>query len=54
MNMLLIFVIGCIVLIAGYILYGGWLAKTWGVDNSRPTPAHELEDGVDYLPAKAP
>ena len=54
MNMLLIFVIGCAVLIAGYILYGGWLAKTWGVDNSRPTPAHELEDGMDYVPAKAP
>ena len=54
MNMLLIFLIGCAVLIAGYVLYGGWLAKTWGVDNSRPTPAHELEDGMDYVPAKAP
>ena len=54
MNMLLVFLIGCAVLIAGYILYGGWLAKTWGVDNSRPTPAHELEDGMDYVPAKAP
>ena len=54
MNMLLVFLIGCAVLIAGYILYGGWLAKTWGVDDSRPTPAHELEDGMDYVPAKAP
>ncbi|MBO5918622.1 MAG: carbon starvation protein A [Oscillospiraceae bacterium] len=54
MNMLLIFLIGCAVLVVGYILYGGWLAKTWGVDNSRPTPAHELEDGMDYVPAKAP
>ena len=54
MNMLLIFLIGCAVLIVGYIVYGGWLAKTWGVDNSRPTPAHEMEDGIDYLPAKAP
>ena len=54
MNMLLIFLIGCAVLIAGYIVYGGWLAKTWGVDNSRPTPAHEMEDGMDYVPAKAP
>ena len=54
MNMLLIFLIGCAVLIVGYILYGGWLAKTWGVDNSRPTPAHELEDGMDYVPASAP
>ena len=54
MNMLLVFLIGCVILVAGYILYGGWLAKTWGVDNSRTTPAHELEDGMDYVPAKAP
>src|SRR5699024_12871743 len=33
---------------------GRWLAKTWGVDPSRETPAHELEDGNDYCPAKAP
>ena len=31
-----------------------WLAKQWGVDDSRQTPAHELEDGMDYVPAKAP
>ena len=30
------------------------LAKQWGVDPKRTTPAHELEDGNDYVPAKAP
>ena len=39
---------------SGYIFYGGWLAKQWGVDPKRTTPAHELEDGNDYVPAKAP
>ena len=30
------------------------IAKQWGVDPKRTTPAHELEDGNDYVPAKAP
>ncbi len=55
MNSLLL-LIGCIaILILGYIFYGGWLCKQWGVGDSKtPTPAHEMEDGVDYVPAKAP
>jgi carbon starvation protein len=43
---------GLIVLIVGYVCYGGWLAKQWGVDPKRPTPAQELEDGIDYVPSK--
>ncbi len=39
-------------LVIGYIFYGSWLAKQWGVDPQRKTPAHELEDGVDYVAAK--
>ena len=54
MNAVLILLIGCAILIAGYIFYGGWLAKQWGVDDTKVTPAHELEDGMDYVPAKAP
>jgi len=50
----LILLIGCIILACGYLFYGRWLAKTWGVDANRSTPAHECEDGVDYVPAKAP
>ena len=52
MNAMLILLIGIVVLAAGYVLYGGWLAKQWGVEANRVTPAHELEDGVDYVPAK--
>ncbi len=54
MNAMLVVIVGIVILAAGYIFYGGWLAKQWGVDDSRPTPAHELEDGMDYVPAKAP
>jgi len=54
MNAVLVLLVGCAILIAGYVFYGSWLAKQWGVDDTRVTPAHELEDGMDYVPAKAP
>ena len=52
MNAMIVLLGGLIVLIVGYICYGGWLAKQWGVDPKRPTPAQELEDGIDYVPSK--
>ncbi len=54
MNAMLVVLVGCAILVVGYIFYGGWLAKQWGVDDTKTTPAHELEDGMDYVPAKAP
>lgn len=54
MNAVVILLVGCAVLVCGYIFYGSWLAKQWGVDNSKVTPSHTEEDGVDYVPAKAP
>ena len=51
MNGLLMMVIAIIVLLAAYLLYGRWLAKTWGIDPKAKTPAYELGDGVDYVPA---
>ena len=53
MNILVILLISLVVLVAGYMVYGRWLAKEWGIDPSRKTPAHELQDGVDYVPARA-
>ena len=54
MNAMLVVLVGCAILVVGYIFYGGWLAKQWGVDDKKVTPAHEMEDGMDYVPAKAP
>ena len=50
MNGITIMLIALVVLGAGYLLYGRWLAKTWGVDPKAKTPAYEMEDGVDYPP----
>lgn len=55
MNSLVLLIISIAVLVGGYILYGGWLCRQWGVgENKEETPAHTMEDGVDYVPAKAP
>lgn len=54
MNAVVLLVVGIVVLLIAYVTYGKWLAEKWGVDEKRVTPAHELEDGKDYVPAKAP
>ena len=51
MNGLLMMIIAIVVLGGAYLIYGRYLAKTWGIDPNAKTPAYELEDGVDYVPA---
>ena len=48
---LIIIATAIIILSVGYITYGSWLGKQWGIDPERPTPAVRLEDGVDYVAA---
>ncbi|MCR5425210.1 MAG: carbon starvation protein A [Lachnospiraceae bacterium] len=52
MTALLIILAAIVILIVGYVTYGSWLAKQWGIDPTRKTPAVEKEDGVDYVAAK--
>ncbi|MCR4735938.1 MAG: carbon starvation protein A, partial [Treponema sp.] len=52
MTALLIILAAIVLLLLGYIFYGAWLAKQWGIDPKRKTPAFEKQDGVDYVPAK--
>ena len=55
MTGIVLLLIGIAVLLCGYILYGRWLCKQWGVgESTEPTPAHALRDDVDYVPAPAP
>ncbi len=51
MNGIAIMAISLAVLLLAYVLYGRWIAKKWGVDPKRKTPAYEQRDGVDYEPA---
>ena len=55
MNTLVLVLISIAILLCGYIFYGRWLCRQWGVgEDKEETPAHTMEDGVDYVPAKAP
>ena len=51
MSGLAILGIAIIVLAGAYLLYGRYLAKTWGIDPKAKTPAYEKEDGVDFVPS---
>ncbi|MCA1781799.1 MAG: carbon starvation protein A [Intrasporangiaceae bacterium] len=51
MNSLTLALIGVAMILAGYFLYSRFLAtRIFALDNAIPTPAHQLEDGVDYVP----
>ena len=51
MNSLVIILIAMAVLVAGYVFYGRWLAKKWGIDEKAKTPAFTHEDGEDFVPS---
>ncbi|KRQ87159.1 Carbon starvation protein A [Caloramator mitchellensis] len=53
MNSLWLVIIGAILFFAAYTLYGGYLAKQWGIDPKRQTPSHTKYDGIDYVPANS-
>ena len=52
MSALLLVILAMVLFSVGYLLYGGFLARKLGIDDSRQTPAHTHADGVDYVPAK--
>ena len=52
MNAALLILVALVVFAAGYVLYGGFLARRLGIRPDRPTPAHTMTDGVDYIPAR--
>ncbi len=50
MNSLVLLFGGIFVFLVAYIVYGGFLAKKWGLSDA-PTPAHSKRDDIDYVPA---
>lgn len=51
MTPILVLILGVVLLALGYIFYGSWLAKQWGVNPQRETPSHTRFDNKDYVPA---
>ena len=53
MNSLVLLIVCVAILGIGYVCYGGWLCKQWGVGESKTeTPAHTMADGVDLYRQK--
>jgi len=49
-NGLYLLIIAVIVLSLAYLFYGRFLSRVWKIDTKRKTPAHEFEDGKEYVP----
>ena len=54
LNLFLIALASCVLFSGGFFLYGRLLAKYFELSPEQKTPAHVLNDGMDYVPAKAP
>src|ERR671912_1727765 len=39
-------------LVVGYFAYGRWITRQFSLDDSRLTPAHQVNDGEDFVPAR--
>ncbi|MCG7253928.1 carbon starvation protein A [Corynebacterium hadale] len=51
MNSLLLVIIGLAMMVAGYLLYSRFLGRSvFKLSDTFRTPAHTMEDGVDYVP----
>ena len=50
-NGLAVIIVAAVALIIGYIAYGRWMARTWGIDRDALTPAVRMEDGRDFTPS---
>lgn len=51
MNGIVVVLVAAVVLAAGYLGYGRWLAAKWGIDREAVTPARRMEDGRNFSPA---
>ncbi|HWO56832.1 MAG TPA: carbon starvation CstA family protein [bacterium] len=52
MSLPLLALLFLLLLALAYRLYGGWVARQFVIDDARTTPAHTLNDGIDYVPVR--
>ncbi len=50
MNGALLLGLSCVLFLLAYHFYARFIERVFGVDPSRPTPAHTMKDGIDYVP----
>ena len=49
MNGFTLLIGSAVIFLIAYVVYGSWLAKQWGIDPKRKTPAETQKDGIDYF-----
>ena len=52
MTLTLIAVGFLVLLVTAYRFYGGWVSRQFQLDDARKTPAHRVNDGIDFVPTK--
>lgn len=52
MSLALIGSLFIVVLVLAYRLYGRWVARQFALDDRHVTPAHRVNDGVDFVPTR--
>jgi carbon starvation protein len=52
MNLSILAISFIVMLALAYRIYGSWVARQFRIDDSRTTPAHTVNDGVDYVPTR--
>lgn len=54
MSLLTLLIFSGVILLIAYFTYGKFVSNKLNIDNQNVTPAHTLEDGIDYVPSKVP
>ncbi len=52
MSLSVLLLISGIILLLAYRIYGSYVYKKFGLNNDKPAPSHEFQDGIDYEPSK--
>lgn len=52
MSLAVLLLISGIILLLAYRIYGTYVYKKFGLNDDKPAPSHEFQDGIDYEPSK--
>lgn len=54
MNAALLLIAALLALFTGYLFYGRFMSRRLAINPDQVTPAHTQNDGIDYVPSRAP
>lgn len=54
MNLIILLMSSAAVLLLAYFTYGRFVSAKLKISNDNSTPAHQKQDGIDYIPSKVP